>query len=141
MAQKVKNKGHTFSFLTNGSQSVDLVVLVADPREGERAVEAAVKKARSRISEFKTDLAEAERVANDAKPEWRSKREPEVFVAPQEEAPEWLLGGPTTSAGGDMGNASVDGEEKSSRKRRFAKSDKEKPQDKPDDIDPSQRLL
>jgi hypothetical protein len=131
--------------LDNGSQSVDLVVLVADPREGERAVEAAVKKARSRISEFKTDLAEAERVANDAKPEGRSKREPEVFVAPQEEAQEWLLGGPTKSAGGDMGNASVDGEEKSSRKRRFAKSDKEKPQDKPqdkpDDIDPSQRLL
>jgi len=125
----------------DGNQAIDLVVLVADPREGERAVDAALKKVRSRISEFKTDQAEAERTAKDAKPEKPSKREPEEVVAAAVEPTAWLLGGPTSVGAVEMDSATSDDSQKKSRKRRFEKADKEKTQDQPDEIDPSQRLL
>ena len=125
----------------DGNQAIDLVVLVADPREGERAVDAALKKVRSRISEFKTDQAEAERTVKDAKPEKRSKRESEEVVAPAEEPTGWLLGGPTTADAGESEQPSSNGAEKKSLKQRFARPEKEKTQDQSDDTEPPHRLL
>jgi hypothetical protein len=125
----------------DGNQAIDLVVLVADPREGERAVDAALKKVRSRISEFKTDQAEAERTVKDAKPEKRSKRESEEVVAPAEGPTGWLLGGPTSAGAGESEQPSSNGAEKKSLKQRFTRPEKAKTQDQFDDTEPPHRLL
>ena len=128
--------------LPDGSQAIDLVVLVSNPMGGSQAVDNAVKKARSRISEFKLDQAEVERTKPMGKPERRDKQEPaavekEIVV----DASAWLLGKPTSTGAVDAKKPSSDREEKKRMKLRSAKSDKAEKEIKPNEGIPPERLL
>jgi hypothetical protein len=124
--------------MPDGSQAIDLVVLVSNPLDGSRAVDDAVKKARTRISEFKSELAEAERSEKEVESEKRSRREPEIAEKVVEKPSVWLLGEPES---GKAEKATVDREDDNGPKRRFFKSNKLKDQVEPEEPDSSNRLL
>jgi hypothetical protein len=122
----------------DGSQAIDLVVLVSNPLDGARAVDDAVKKARTRISEFKSELAEAERSEKGIESEKRSRREPEIAEEEVKKPSVWLLGKPES---GKAEKATIDSEDDNGPKRRFSKFKKPKDQVDPDEVDPPHRIL
>jgi len=127
--------------LPNGSQAIDLVVLVSNPLDGSRAVDEAVKNARIRISEFKSDLTESERTAKVSESEKQGKREPKILNEAVKQPSVWLLGKPTSTSVGDAEKSSTDREEKKRLKQRFAKPGKAKKEEKPAEANPPERLL